>query len=602
VHARDIYTFEGRPFFERRRNRHPKMTFSRVRCEEACARERLAEFFKYRRGVPDAEVLFGPARRESARERVAWLLERAGPLWGAQVHYDLGVHLDSLLAGAQACDWAARAHEDALPDLTLDVLHVAVWHGQSGRRAAAPSGRVALMNVLLKIMPDNGQPRELNRFVLRAVEEDVATRDALHAVAAAALLGNYRHCRFKPGEAARAEVLASFTPEAFVATLRSTTQGNLLMFYVLREYLHVLGKYVTPYRSLMGCFFAWEKQNSRVCDMMREVREAVHASCDWRSVFCDRAHTEAYKRHYRRLPKRKTLARELCPARTLLHVAERSCRARRMRPPCAVFDAPRAVLLLAEGGAPRANAVPAALRAAGEVGAAEAAEATLAHVSDQRSHSKALSLTVPLERATDAQLAALHDAAALAARRAATFVVSLPRAFARAQVAAVARRFGCAPGDWATVRRATRVYVCTCCARVKNFFVTEGAKATFTRASGYEKLVFPSPLDAAPLLRRDADCVPRLSCASSPECRLFRAEAHDLLEPLGDGARGGALQTAAGCLTVSPCCGVLTALRALRVTGAGFTCPACRAPPAPRARAAEKGASSSWRRGRGACA
>lgn len=535
--------------------------------EDACAL--LERFFEHRHGLPGGGRLFsGQPLDAEALGQLGKLLKAAGGVWGDDVHYALAVWYDANLAPG------LLAHEDALPDLLLDIMHVSVWHDRAGgRRAKPPDSRSALLTVLLKIMPENGQPRELNRFVARAAEAAPDQLLALHAITQCALLGNYRYCRFKLGAAARANVAATFTPEAFRAALNDGAHGNLFLFYVLREYMHVAGKYVPSYRLLMGTFFLWEKQNSRVCDMMRETREEVDAAADWRVAFTSRACTDAYKRHYRRMPKRKLCARELCPARTLLLVAERTCRARKLRSACAVFDVRAAARLGARPGAP--PAVPELLAAAGEHSAAASAAAALEDLTSQRSASKALALILPNARMSDEDLKRTHDAAIMAARGASTFVVPLPPAFARRQAAAVARRFGCAEDDWPTIRRAARVYVCPCCARVKNFVLEKGAKATFLRASGYEKMVYPSPLDGSA-------AEGPLACASTPHCRMFSVTALDLLAPAPGGRfSGGVLQAPGACITVTPCCGVLAALASLRAWSGGYSCPACTVPPPP---------------------
>ena len=190
----------------------------------------------------------------------------------------------------------------------------------------------------------------------------------------------------------------------------------------------------------------------------------------------------------------------------------------------------------------------------------------------QRSVTKGLSVLIRQSELGDARLMSLRDAAMVATRRVSAFVVEMPAGFAREQAAAIARRFGCSEDDWATIRRVSRVYVCTCCARVKNFYLGERAKASAVRASGYEKLVCQSPLD----LGRVVTDAP-LACASTPACRMFRAESHDLLSPQADGGvLGGLLQLSSACLTVSRCCGMLASLSVVRATAGGQQCPACR--------------------------
>lgn len=495
---------------------------------------------------------------EARKHRVGCLLRAAGSVWGEEVHYALGVWYDMHLA-------PDLAHEDVLPDLLLDILHVSVWHDHTGRRARQPDARASLLTVLLKIMPENGQPRELNRFVARAAGSGPQLLHVLHSITQCALLGNYRYCRFKPGPAARAAVASSFTPEAFLAALNDAAHGNLFMFYVLREYIHVVGKYVPSYRLLMGTFFLWEKQNSRVCDMMREAREEVDEAADWRVAFSSRRCTDAYKRHYRRMPKRKLVARELCPARTLLLVAERSCRARKLRPACAVFHVEGASALWS--AAALEPSVPALLLRTGELSASEAASEALRELTSQRSASKAMALLLDKDAIPDASLKKIHDAAALTSRSTSTFVVNLPPAFVRRQAEAVARRFGCALDDWTTIQRAACVFVCPCCARVKNFVLERGAKATFLRASGYEKLIFPSPLD---------DQQQKLSCALTPSCRAFTVTGMDIISRSPGGRfTGGVLQTPSACVTVAPCCGTLATMCSIRATSTGYSCPAC---------------------------
>jgi hypothetical protein len=234
----------------------------------------LCRFFRDRRGVHDRDILFGAYSEHRAHfhtrlARLSQMVESVGRLWGDDIYYLLGVHLDAHIAAAQlgadppAELGPAPPHEETLPDLSLDIIHATMWHDRSGGRPRPTGARAALMNVFSKIMPENGQPRELNRFILRAIESNPDVCTAMHAITACALLGNYRHCYFKPPLAARVDIIQTFTKEAFVDALKNAAQGNLLMFYVLREYFYVIGKYIISYRVLMGTFFLWEKQSSR---------------------------------------------------------------------------------------------------------------------------------------------------------------------------------------------------------------------------------------------------------------------------------------------------------------------------------------------------
>lgn len=529
-------------------------------------------------------MLFGPypEHRNQFQERVTRLsqmMESVGRLWGDDVYYMLGVHLDTHIAaacpGGEPPEELGQAppHEETLPDLSLDIIHSTMWHDRVGTRPRAAGARAALMNVFAKIMPENGQPRELNRFILRAVESNPEVCTALHAITMCALLGNYRHCFFKPPLAARTNIIRTFTPAAFLEALKTASQGNLLMFYVLREYFYVIGKYVLSYRMLMGTFFLWEKQSSRVCDMMREVRGVVASTADWRCVFQDKACTDAFKRHYRRMPKKKLWQRGVCLARAIKHVSERTIRHRRLRSGGGgAFDTAANAAMF---GAPHLGDVEALLRASGHTSAADACAKLSASVAVQKTSSKANALLVTKEDASDEDLKNMYDAALVVNHATSIFVVNLPAEFVASQVAAVARRFGCAVDDWATLRRVTRVLVCPCCRKVKNFHVgaQDLVKPANVRACGFEKLVHPSPLECDDM---DADTEPLLSCAATEACRVYRVVPYDLIASEGgQGAMGGVLQTGGECLTVSPCCGVLTTMNALRATAAGYRCPCC---------------------------
>jgi hypothetical protein len=192
-------------------------------------------------------------------------------VWGDEIFYSLCVELDRLLSLDEGVP--RPAYEDVLPDLSADITHTAVWHDKHGPLAVKFTGpKVALMKVFSKIMPENGQPRELNRFVARAFSMWPPARELFHAVALCGLLGNYRHCVYRLPIAARRRVIREFTVEAFAATLEGGEYGNLMMFYVLREYLYAVGRHCPALRAILAAFFQWDAQCDRVCEMMREVR------------------------------------------------------------------------------------------------------------------------------------------------------------------------------------------------------------------------------------------------------------------------------------------------------------------------------------------
>lgn len=307
--------------------------------------------------------------------------------------------------------------------------------------------------------------------------------------------------------------------------------------------------------------------------MMREVRGIVASTGDWRRVFQDKAPTEAFKRHYRRMPKRKLCQRGLCLARSLKHISERTIRHRKLRSGNGgAFEAAENARAYS---CEKLGNVEDLLREQGHASAADACAKLSEKVMAQRSASKANALLIDQGDAADEDLKLLYDATLVVNHATSIFVVRLPVEFVATQVAAVARRFGCRDTDWDTLRRVTRVFICPCCQKVKNFHVTarDLVKPANVRACGFEKMVYPSPLE---MEEGGADPEAQLSCAATEACRLYRAVPHDVIaaDPSGTPV-GGVLQTGGECLTVSPCCGVLTAMNAVRATAHGYKCPCC---------------------------
>lgn len=452
------------------------------------------------------------------------------------------------------------------------------------------------MTVFCKVMPENGQPRELNRFVLKAARGSAEAASALHEVTMCALLGNYRHCAFKPGLRARESIIRTFNVDSFLDALGRAPQGNLLMFYVLREFFHIVGKYIASYRVLMGTLFLWEKQSARVCDMMQDVREIVSRAGDWRVAFLDVDATDILKRHYRRMPKRRLNERVPCLHRLLRHVVERNARIRCLRANgVGAFDVAEAslahghelrrhpvALLRARGADDAADAVERATRVRARV-----AQASLGRRLTRRGRpasqevaaaatpAKAAAYVFP-DTLSDGALRDVHDAVLVSHHSNCTFVVALPSGFVDLQVRAIARRFACDAEDVDTLRRVTRVYVCPNCSRIKNFYVTsrDYDKPTRVKACGFEKMVHPSALNWAGCAPAS---VPRLACAATDSCRHYAVTSHDLIS-FSPRLSGGLLQTSTDCLTVCPRCGVLVSANALKFRPGAYECPACVSP------------------------
>jgi hypothetical protein len=354
----------------------------------------------------------------------------------------------------------------------------------------------------------------------------------------------------------------------------------------------------------MGSFFLWEKQNARVCDMMREVRSTLSAGRDWTLLFqarpraepcgvvwafaggssvgCararptssvwgqqDRGVSEALKRHYRRIPKKQLRVRETCKNSLLKQLAERAARRRGLRPgACGKFDARECAAMARAATA--LHQPEDLLQVMGYGPAASACAALREEAERAAATSKGRAFALMQAPLADRDVERIHDAVAAALHARSVFVVNLPAEFAGAQARAVARRMGCAPEDWAVLRRVTRVFICPACHKLKNFSI--GAKDSRTsakaRACGYEKVVHPSPLG-------EEDRA--LSCANTDACRVHTLAEYDILRPEGGRVAGGVLQTPQTCITVSPCCGMLVYHGSVRATGAagGYTCSGC---------------------------
>lgn len=572
----------------------------RTRFGRSCdAEARLRLFFEKRESVSDKHILFSPMDDACVffsgddppvfngppwtpptgvqltpwvkavvyrMARINQLIVSCHCMWGAEVLYWLHIHMDThvrwavnmMKGGAPPFTDDDPVQEDTLPNMATDVLRacMSVDSGHVSRSSSADDTTLVI-SIFGKIMPDNGQPRELNKFIIKAIHNK-EVRTMLHTITLCSLLGNYRHCVFRLPLLVRLHVMKDFTEEKFVELLQESSAGSLMMFYVLREYFFVIGKFMPSYNNLMHSMFVWDKQCTKVCEMMRDIRTMAAMERPWSSVFFSDRVNEAFKKHYRRMPKKKLKRRETCAESCLKIIIEKAIRKRGMRPSMGrMFNHSMASEFFKHAGD---SSLMNILVAAGRGTEVESLSHALEH--------KAITIE-SFSSVPDESMKLMHDAAGVADTFRAVFVVQLPQKILKSMVEAVARRFGCSESDWPTLQRVTKVYICPCCRKIKNFFLgpNEIVDPKNTGASGYMKIVLPAFVGGDGAYR----------CAVLPACRGYTLLAYDLLaqDSAEDMLRGGVLHTHDACITISTCCGRLCSVGSIVFTGGKRLCPVC---------------------------
>lgn len=384
-------------------------------------------------------------------------------------------------------------------------------------------------------------------------------------MALCAMLGNYRDGVTPPHTFdVRKNILTQFTLKACVEAMKSLESDQMFFFYALREYIGTVLHALPCVEALLEAQVAFSKQRARVADALRSARNAGATTYkDFIITFSD-----IFKRNYKRLPKRKSIPRGRGDrSSALCAVANRTAKKRNLkRTACDAFDVTffndTVKRIKADGIAAVDALVTEEVQAAAEAARYEAfadgaAKAAAGYHVD----------------AADATVKALSDVAHAADVVLGVVRVPLPPELARAQLAAVARRFGVAEDD-AKVLRITRAMFCSGCKECKNFAATKPertGKQVATRAAGYRKVSLNHENPDGPI-----------TCIEKEDCAHFSLETHDIVTRSDDGAEVSScvLVTRKMAITISPCCGQLAHANSIAANGAsesGYDCPACAA-------------------------
>jgi hypothetical protein len=415
---------------------------------------------------------------------------------------------------------------------------------------------------MLRVLPELAQPTQVNVLLAKHA---AAVAPFVHQVALCAMLGNYRDSVTPPHTfAVRKNILTQFTLKACVEAMKSLESDHMFFFYALREYIGTVLRGLPCVEALLEAQVAFSKQRARVSDALRSARNAGATSySDFIVTFSD-----IFKRNYKRLPKRKSIPRGRGDrSSALCAVANRTVKKRNLkRTACDAFDVGffnDAVKRIKVDGIAAVDAlvneeVQAAAEAARYEAFADGAAKTAAgyHVD-----------------AADATVKVLSDVAHAADVVMGVVRVPLPPELARAQLAAVARRFGVGEADH-RVHRITRAMFCSGCKECKNFAATKTertGKQVATRAAGYRKVSLNHEQPDGPI-----------TCIEKEDCMHFGLETHDIVTRSDDGATVAScvLVTRKMAITISPCCGQLVHANAIAANGAsdsGYDCPACAA-------------------------
>lgn len=492
-----------------------------------------------------------------------------GKLWSYNMQLYIDAHVGMALLverGETLSTWTLKytAHEHALPDLSALCVQAAVnsvvAEGLSvtDRKRELARPRAVAAQLLIRALPEFSQTRWLHALFIRCLH-DRELSSTMFALAQAALLGNYaRFAGARMPFATRKAFLDGFTQATAPKIFAAMPANEHLVLYIMGTYMLTILPLCPALEDLVVAMSPFQSQANRIFDALAAVRSAARA--DWRLMFSTDV-LESLKKSHKRMPKRKLVPRGLsdCSGALVLSAqrtaARRGLKRRGVAYDPAAFD--EHVKRVRRGEPPPAALAAAARAAAGQVLSAMEADPSRAAV-------------VIFDRYCigDDDLRRLADYAAAADFAHQLRLTPLPADFVGSQVAAVARRFGCAPGDWATLRRSTRACVCAACG-LRNFCLTRqernGASRRMDniRAAGYRKLA----LDMA---KGDMRCVATDTCAAVPLVET------DVATPdAAGGAAGGVLVLRNVAVMLSPCCGHLCATSSMRVVPTGIDCPAC---------------------------
>jgi len=458
--------------------------------------------------------------------------------------------------GEALSTWALKytAHQHALPDLVPLCVQAAVNAAPPESKPSCPASLAAQM--LVRALPEFSQTRWLHKLFVKCLQHRELSA-TIFAIAQAALLGNFVHASDRAPWATRKALVEGFTQRTAADFFLGLPTNEHLVLYIMSTYILTVLPMCPALDKLVAAMSPFKSQESKMLEAMRAVRAA--GRLDWRLMFAAQT-LEALKKTHKRMPKRKVVPRGLADCSNVLFVnARRSAGQRGLKRPGGgvAFD-PDAFgeeLKRAKRGEPPSDELTAAC--------APAAEAVLALADGVPG--KKPTVLFSADQLSNEHLSRLADFAAATDHARLARVTPFPPPFVAKQVAAAARRFGCAEDDWATLRRVTRVVVCVTCG-VRNFFLTPeerggggGRRLDNRRCAGFRKLALNM-------------CTGELRCVATETCERHPLTFVDLAEP---GGGGGALVLRSASLMVSPCCGHLCATSAVRVTPTGPDCPAC---------------------------
>jgi hypothetical protein len=567
-----------------------------VKCEKFDAREWLARFYAHRTAVTDADVLFDdvddlrnkhtkipvPQHEQYLKwpddavksfthklifyrvNRLNELMAVCGMYYGRDWTYAMQVFIDAHIPMLELFESGQRVstfvlkytgHEDCLVDACAEITNAAL-----GGNASSISPLTA---VFLRVLPELAQPTQVNALLSKHAG---AVGPFVHQVALCAMLGNYKRNVTPPHSfETRKQILTQFTLKACVAAIKALQPDQLFYFYALREYVGTVLHALPCVEALLEAQVAFSKQRARVSDALRAARASGISSY---TDFIDQG--DLFKRNYKRLPKRKAIPRGRGDrSGALCAVTTRTAKKRNLKRTAgdafSVEFFNDAVKRIKVGGIAAIDAIvsdevqAAAESARYEAFADGAAKAAAGYALDADDDS--VKVLADVAHAVDVVLGIVR--------------VPLPPELAKAQLAAVAKRFGVGVDD-PKVLRITRVLICSGCHECKNFVATRAERAgkqVATRAAGYRKL----SLDYEAVVPAEAPMV----CIEKEDCKLFDVEAHHIVSVGDDGAASACvLVTRKMALTISPCCGQLVHANAIAANGesaAGYDCPACAA-------------------------
>jgi len=435
-------------------------------------------------------------------------------------------------------------------------------------------------------MPENGQPRALNAFVLKVIarSNDPATMDdsdarngstvtkrCMQQLILCAMLGNYMHCEYRPPFVTRKQIIRDVTMDNFVSLLQVGQHESLLIYYIIREYIGVVAKYVPAFSDVMERSVMWGKQTGRVRDIMRCMRQQAHHSQDWTCVFSGEEVAIQMRKHYKRMPKKKIRKRKPDPSTVFKTILHRAISKRKSKWTINHTTARGWINKLISGMAlgPIRHLFMDGDDATGTL----TPEGTLirALVYDIYINKKSVhkfGQIKSLEEITDDKLLSMYDFIYTATNFESISHIQLPHQMAVLQMEAICRRFACNSTCTRTLSRAACIRMCPGCYGIRNFYISddEPAGSKLIKAQGYTSVVC-SAFD---------DYNPKVVCCEKSHCRHYELIEFQIVRRDAAGAiQSEALQIGETCITVSPCCGIVCSTNHIYATAAGFVCPSC---------------------------